>query len=67
MAGAGQRFDMDTRTEVIAGYIESQVRNRLAYRHLAFQARQEFDQRLNWSMWGRGARQLAALVRSYST
>ena len=59
----GQRFDLDTRTEHIAGYIESQIRDRLAYKQLAFRARQEFDQRLNWSVCGAEvARKLAALV-----
>jgi glycosyltransferase involved in cell wall biosynthesis len=59
----GRRFDLDTRTECIADYIESQMRDRLAYKQLALRARQEFDQRLNWSVSGAEVtRRLAALV-----
>jgi glycosyltransferase involved in cell wall biosynthesis len=59
----GQRFNLDTRIELIASYIESHIRDRLAYKQLAFRARQEFEQRLNWSVCGAEVvRKLAALV-----
>jgi glycosyltransferase involved in cell wall biosynthesis len=48
----GHRFSQDTAIEIIADYIESQVRDGPSYQELALRARHEFEHRLNWSVSG---------------